>query len=430
AQRGHGAPQPRYAFESQMDMIATDLGMDPAELRLLNARQENTLTTNELKVNTCGLTDAIRKGRELSSWDEKRGKLPKGQGIGMACGGFLSGHGYPIYRTQLPHSAAVIKVSGEGDVATLYTGAVDIGQGSDTVLAQMAAQAMGMEFESMRVIAADTDVTPHDFGAYASRQTLMAGWAVKRAGEEIRDKVLDHAAEMMRQNPDTERIEAHDLDADLGMVFVKDDPETMMTFAQVAYDYFAKKGPLIGSGKYSPPKLGGKYKGAAVGPSPAYSWVAQVSQVTVDEETGQVMVTEVWDIHDCGKVINPQLLHAQVDGALFMGMGEAMYEAMVFDAAGKPLNANLGEYRVPTALDVPHVVSALVDTVDPEGPWGAKEVGEGATVPTMGCYANAIYDAIGVRIYDMPLTPEKVWRAIQERKRQEAEAAGAQDHAR
>lgn len=416
AQRGHGAPQPRYAFESQMDMIAKDLGMDPLDMRLVNARKPDTITPNEFKVNSCAFTEALQEARKISGWDQKKGKLPPGMGIGIGCGGFISGNGYPIYRTNLPHAAAVIKVSEQGDIATLYTGAVDIGQGSDTVLAQMAAEAMGIQYEDIKLVTADTETTPHDFGAYASRQTLMSGWAVKRAGEEVRAKVLEHAAEMMEAS-------AEDLDLDRRLIYVKGSPGKVLPFEEVAKDYFVKKGPLVGGGKYAPPKLGGKFKGAPVGTSPAYSFAAQISQVEVDEETGQVMVTDVWDVHDCGQVINPQLLHAQVEGALFMGMGEAMYEAMVFDANGKPLNPNLGEYRVPTALDVPHVVSSLVDSYEPEGPWGVKEVGEGATLPTMGCYANAIYDAIGIRIYDMPLTPEKVWRAIQERKRLEEEAA-------
>lgn len=414
AQRGHGAPQPRYAFESQIDLVAKHLGIDPIEMRLLNARKPNTKTPNDFQINSCAFTEAILKARDISGWKEKKGKLV-GKGIGIGCGGFISGNGYAIYRTRLPHSGAVIKVSEQGDAATLYTGAVDIGQGSDTVLAMMAAEAIGINYEDIKLVTADTETTPHDFGAYASRQTLMSGWAVKQAGEEIRQKVRELAAEMMEAN-------VEDVEVDRGVVFVKGSPDKTLPFAQVANEYFIRKGPLVGTGKYAPPKLGGTFKGAAVGTSPAYSFAAQISEVEVDEETGQVMVTDVWDVHDCGKVINPMLLHAQVEGALFMGMGEAMYEAMVFDANGKPLNANLGEYRIPTALDVPHMVSELVDSYEPAGPWGVKEVGEGATIPTMGSYTNAIFDAIGIRIYDMPLTPEKVWRAIQERKRLEAEA--------
>ncbi len=413
AQRGHGAPQPRYAWESQLDMIAKDLGIDPVELRLRNARRPNTVTPNDLKVNSCGFVDAIKMAKDLSGWDEKKGKLPLGKGIGMGCGSFISGNGYAIYRTKMPHAAAVIKVSEQGDIATLYTGSVDIGQGSDTVLSQMAAEAMGINYEDIALVTSDTETTPHDFGAYASRQTLMSGAAVKQAGEEVKGKVLELAANMLEAS-------VEDLSLRKRTISVKGSPDRKLDFAVVANEYFIRFGPLVGSGSYTPPKLGGTFKGAAVGTSPAYSFAAQVSEVDVDEETGQCTVTNVTDVHDCGTVVNPQLLHAQVHGALFMGMGEAMYEEALFDKNGKPMNAHLGEYRIPTALDVPNVVNGLVETWEPAAPYGVKEVGEGATVPTMGCYANAIYDAIGIRVYDMPINPEKVWRAIQERKKQEA----------
>jgi 4-hydroxybenzoyl-CoA reductase alpha subunit len=411
AQRGHGVPQPRYAFESHLDMIAKELGMDPIEIRKLNARRPNTTTLNDLKVNSCEFMACLEKAREISGWAGKKGKLPGGRGIGIGCGAFLTGAGYPIYRTRLPHAAAIIKVSEQGDTATLYTGAVDIGQGTETVLAQMAAEAIGINYEDIRVVSADTETTPHDFGAYASRQTLMSGHAVRQAGEEVRRQIIELAADMLEAN-------VADLEIDRRAVFVKGSSEKTLPFETVANEFFIRKGPLVGKGSYTPPKLGGKFKGAAVGTSPAYSFAAQISEVEVDEDTGQVMVTNVWDVHDSGTVINPNLLHAQVEGALFMGMGEAMYEEVMFDDKGNPLNANLAEYRVPTALDVPQVVSELVDSYEPAGPWGVKEVGEGATLPTIGCYANAIYDAIGVRLYDLPLTPEKVWRAIQEKRKQ------------
>ena len=410
AQRGHGVPQPRFAFESHLDMIAKDLGLDPIEIRKVNARRPDTTTLNDLKINSCEFTACLDKAKAVSGWDAKKGKLPPGQGIGVGCGAFVTGAGYPIYRTKMPHSAAVIKVSEQGYSVTLYIGAVDIGQGSDTILAQMAAEAIGVTYEDMRIVAADTGTTPHDFGAYSSRQTFMSGLAVKQAGEEIRRQVIQLAGEMLECG-------AADLDIDRGTIFLRGFPEKKLSFENVASEFFVRKGPLVGKGSYTPPKLGGKFKGAPVGTSPAYSFAAQVSQVKVDEDTGQVMVTDVWDVHDSGTVINPDLLGAQIEGALFMGMGEAMYEEVLFDDKGNPLNANLAEYRVPTSLDVPRMHSQLVDSYEPSGPWGAKEVGEGATLPTMGCYANAIYDAIGVRIYDLPLTPEKVWRAIQERKK-------------
>ncbi len=414
AQRGHGHPQPRYAFECHLDMVAEDLGMDPLELRMRNARQPNTITPNDFKINSCEMEACLEKAKELSGWQEKKESLPSGKGIGVAVGSFVSGAGYPIYRTNLPQASAVIKVNEDGTSATLYTGAVDIGQGSDTVLCQMAAEAMGFTYEQMKIVAADTETTPHDFGAYASRQTLMSGAAVKQAGEEVYQQLLEMASMMLK-------TDFRDLVCCLGMISSKTNPEVTITFAEVAREYFVRKGPLVGKGSYTPPKLGGTFKGAPVGTSPAYSFCAQVSQVDIDEETGEINVEEVWDVHDCGTVINPSLVQAQVHGALFMGVGEAVWEEVLFDDKGKIVNANLGEYRLPTALDMPKVTTDLVfgDELEPAGPWGVKEVGEGATIPTMGCYSNAIYDAMGVRVYSLPLSYEKVWRALKEKREQE-----------
>lgn len=410
AQRGHGAPQPKYAFECHLDMVAKDLHIDPAEIRLRNARKPNTITPNDFQINSCELTSCINKAKEISGWDGKKNKLPKGRGIGIAVGSFVSGAGYPIYRTNLPHAAAIIKVHEDGSVATLYTGATDIGQGSDTVLCQMAAEAMGYVYENMKIVAADTETTPHDFGAYSSRQTLMSGAAVKQAGEEVKRQILEMAAVMMNMDP-------AELDCREGLVYPKFRPEITLPFAKAAREFFVRKGPLMGRGAYTPPKLGGKFKGAAVGTSPAYSFSTQISEVEVDEETGEIHVVDVWDVHDCGTVINPALLEGQVHGALFMGMGETIWEEVQFDSNGKILNPNLSDYRMPTAMDMPRVHSALVQSFEPAGPWGVKEVGEGATIPTMGCYANAIYDAMGVRVYSLPLSYEKVWRALKEKRR-------------
>ena len=277
----------------------------------------------------------------------------------------------------------------------------------------MAAEAMGFTYEQMKIVAADTETTPHDFGAYASRQTLMSGAAVKQAGEEVKAQLLEVAGEMLDFPPE-------DLEVKAGRVFSPRNPEVELTFGDAARRHFVTRGPLVGKGSYTPPKLGGTFKGAPVGTSPAYSFAAQVSEVEVDEETGEVTLHDVWDVHDCGMVINPALLHAQVHGALFMGMGEAIWEQVLFDDKGRILNPNLGEYRLPTALDMPRVHSALVESFEPAGPWGVKEVGEGATLPTMGCFANAITNAVGVRIESLPLTYEKVWRALRERDAQAA----------
>lgn len=412
AQRGHGAVQPRYALECHLDNVAKDLGIDPLELRLRNARKPNTVTCNENQINTCEVTACIQKAREMSGWDKKKGKLPKGRGIGAALGSFVTGAGYPIYRTNLPQSVAIIRVNEDGTAATLYTLATDIGQGSDTVLCQMAAEAMGFTYENMKLVTGDTETCPHDFGAYASRQTLMSGWAVKRAGDEIKNQILEMASIMMKKD-------IEDLDCRKGIVFSKSDPENTKTFSEVAREFLVRNGALIGRGSYTPPKLGGKYKGAAVGTSPCYSFACQISEVEVDEETGEIDVKEVWDVHDSGTVINPLLYHGQVHGALYMGMGESIWEEILYDKDGKTLNPNLAEYRLPTALDMPNINSGNIESYEPTGPWGLKEVGEGATIPTSGCFANAIIDAVGVSINSLPLSYEKVWRALKEKKEKE-----------
>ncbi len=415
AQRGHGAPQPKYAFESHLDNVAADLGIDPMDIRLLNARRPDTVTPNEFRVNTCGLRQCLEKARVLSGWDEKKAHRKPGRGIGVATGSFVSGAGYPIYRTDLPHAAAFVKVHEDGTAATLYTGATDIGQGSDTILCQMAAEGMGYRYEQMKIVASDTETTPHDFGAYASRQTLMSGTAAKRAGEEVKRQILEMASAMLE-------LPADDLDCEHGVVFSKSRPGKTLTFEEVARKHFVLRGPLIGRGVYTPPKLGGRFKGAAVGTSPAYSFGVQVGEVEIDEDTGEITVVGVWDVHDSGTVINPRLFHGQVHGALAMGIGESVWEEVRFDDRGRILNPDLANYRLLTALDMPPIRSEVVETVEPEGPWGAKEIGEGSTNPTMGCFSNAIFDAMGVRVNSLPLSYEKVWRALKEKR--EARSGG------
>ncbi len=414
AQRGHGAPQPKYAFESHLDNIAKALGIDPLDIRLRNARKPNTVTINGFGIQSCELKAALEKAAELTNWREKKAKgLPKGRGIGIATGAFVTGAGYPIYRTDLPHASAIIRVHEDGTAATLYTMACDIGQGSDTVLCQMAAEAMGYRYENMKIVSGDTETTPHDFGAYSSRITLMSGWAVKRAGEEIKKQILEMASTMLNLPPD-------DLDCKDGLVFSISRPDVKpLTFEEVARKFFVLRGPLVGKGFYTPPKLGGNFKGAAVGTSPAYSFNVQAAEVEIDEETGEIKVIEAWDIHDCGQVINPLLMKGQVHGAIYMGMGETVWEEVKFDDKGRILNPNLADYRLPTALDMPKLTITNVPSYEPLAPWGVKEVGEGSTNPTMGAFRNAIFDAMGISINSLPLSFEKVWRALKEKREKE-----------
>lgn len=404
--RGHGCPHPRFAFESLLSMIADDIGMDHIDIRLKNAMTPEYHTCNDLDIHSCELTACIEKVRKKSGWDKKKGKLPKGRGIGIGCGGFVSGAGYPIYRSKFPHSSATIKVVEDGSRAVLFIGDADIGQGSDTVLAMAACEAMGISFDRISVVSADSDITPIGFGAYSSRVTLMGGNAAKMAGEEVKKQIIDAAAEIMK-------VDAAKLGVKDNKVFVKDDPETFIPWEQAGFAHFSKKGPLLGKGHYSPPEgLGGTYKGAAVGTSPAYSFSATVCEVEVDMQTGKVKVLNFWDAHDCGTAINPMLVEGQAEGAVLMGMSEVLFENEVFDKSGRMINADLHNYLIATSADMPVIDSTIVDSYEPAGPYGAKEVGEGATLPILGALANAIADAIGARIFELPITPEKVLETI------------------
>lgn len=409
AMRGHGTPHPRFAFESLLSMIADELGIDHFDIRFKNAMEPETRTCNDLDIHSCEFKACLKKVREKSGWDKKKGKLPKGRGIGIGCGGFVSGAGYPIYRSKFPHSNAMIKVEEDGSKAVLFIGDADIGQGSDTVLAQMAAEAMGISFDRMSVVSADSDITPLGFGAYSSRVTLMGGNASKMAGEEIKKQVISAAAKILNINES--KLGAKD-----NKIFVKNVPDKFVPWEEAATAHFSKNGPLIGKGYYSPPEgLGGTYKGAAVGTSPAFSFSASVCEVEVDMGTGKVKVLNFWDAHDCGTAINPMAVEGQVEGAVVMGMSEVLLENEVFDKQGKMLNADLHNYLIATSADMPIIDSTIVDSFEPEGPFGAKEVGEGATLPVLGAIANAIADAIGVRIYDLPITPEKILDAIKKK---------------
>ncbi|MFQ6615731.1 MAG: molybdopterin cofactor-binding domain-containing protein [Fidelibacterota bacterium] len=406
AMRGHGCPHPRFAFESLLTDMAMELGLDPIDVRLKNAMDPDTRTVNDLDIGSCELKACLETVRKKSNWDKKRGKLPFGRGIGVGCGGFVSGAGYPIYRSSFPHSSATIKVSEDGHTAILYTGETEIGQGSVTVLAQIAAEAMGITYDRIKVVHADTDTTPLGFGSYSSRVTLMGGNACKMAGESIRRQLLEVGSQMM--DVPAERLEIRD-----DRVFEKGHPGNGLAWHEVAARCFALNGPVVGRGHYSPPKdLGGSFKGATVGTSPAYSFTACVCEVEVDLDTGEIKVVKFTDAHDVGTPINPLGVEGQAEGAIAMMLGETLLEGVIFDKKGQILNPNLHDYLLPTAGDIPHIESSTVPSYEPRGPFGAKEVGEGATLPVIGAIANAVYDAIGVRIRELPITPEKVLEAL------------------
>jgi len=423
AMRGHGVPQPRFAFECLLNMMADELQIDPIEIRRRNAMTPDTRTVNDMDIGSCAFSATLDAAGDKSGWTERYGKLPPGKGIGVGSGGFVSGAGYCIFRGQVqlshekprepfqkksifPHANAMVKISEDGMAAVLLIGAAEIGQGSDTVLSQMCAEALGIPVSRLRIRSQDSEIAPLDLGAYSSRVTLMGGHAVSRAGTAVVERMRPYAARLL----DCDEAEVLAREAKM---FVKGDPSRSVAWEEVARKYFNDNGPLVGTGCYKPPDgLGGDYKGATVGTSPAFSFGTSVCELTVDLETGKVKIDRFTDFHDCGTPINPQAVHGQVEGAIVMGASETVMEDVQFDEQGRIMNPNLHGYPIMTIADAPEIFSGVVDSYEPRGPYGAKEIGEGSTLPVLGAVAHAIANATGVWIKELPITPEKILAAL------------------
>ncbi|MCZ6768760.1 MAG: molybdopterin-dependent oxidoreductase [Acidobacteria bacterium] len=402
--RGHGTPQPRFALEVQMDKAAEKLCIDPAELRLKNLIEADSLTANWLKITTCALKTCIRKVVEGSDWNNKFRKLPYGQGVGLACSSYITGAGLPIYWNNMPQSGVQLKLDRSGGV-TAFCGSTDIGQGSDSVLAYVVAEVLGIDPFDIRIVTADTDLTPVDLGSYSSRVTLMTGNAALQAAHRAREFLDEAVAEKLGVPKD--RLVAAE-----GRMFAAEDPERYVEFAQAVQLAEAKFGTIGTVGSYKPPKSPGKYKGAGVGPSPSYSYTACVAQVQVDPETGMVTVEKIWIAHDVGRAINPLLAIGQTEGSVYMGLGEVLMEEQEFRMNVHKIPSML-DYKSPTSEDMCQVETYLVEEPDPEGPFGAKEIGQGPLLPVPPAVVNALHDAVGVRIDEIPVTPEKVLKVLQ-----------------
>ncbi len=421
--RGHGTPQPRFGQEVQLDKIAEKLNLDPAELRLQMVTKPDSLTASWLRIGSTGLEACIRKVVEMSGWKEKHRKLPPGRGVGIACSTYMTGAGVSIYWNKMPHSAVQLLLDRSGQV-TVYCGATEIGQGSDDVLAGLTAEALGIDPGSVRCITGDTGITPIDLGSYSSRVTLMMGNAALQAAGRVRDQLAAAVAEPLDTLP--ERVVFSQ-----GRVFAAEDPGKGMTFVEAVALAEAKFGTLSAVGSYAPPKAPGRYKGAGVGPSPAYSFSACVIETEVDPATGWIHVPKLWIAHDIGRALNPVLAEGQVIGGVYMGLGEALMEAQVFRRLPSKLSAalvhrtpSLLEYKSLTSLDMPEIEVALIEEPDPNGPYGAKEVGQGPLLPVMPALANAVFDAVGVRIDEVPVTPDKVLRALEKKAKGEPARVG------
>ena len=413
--RGHGTVQPRFGQEIQLDKIAEKFKLDPAELRLRIAEAPNAVTANFLKLGTVGLDECIRRVVKISSWNEKFRKLPEGRGVGLACSAYLTGAGLPIYWNAMPHSGVQLKLDRGGGV-TIFCGATEIGQGSDDVLAAIVAEVLGVTTFDIRIYTGDTDLGPVDLGSYSSRVTLMAGNAAMQAAERAK-AMLTEAVEARLDVP-KERLRFADK-----RVFDGAAPEKGVTFHEAVCLAEARFGTVGTVGSYTPPQSPAQFKGGGVGPSPTYSYSAAVVEVTVNSVTGWINVPKIWIAHDIGRALNPALARGQVEGSVYMGLGEALMEEQEFRRLPKRLShalvhkfPSILEYKSPTSLDMPEIVVELVEEPDPRGPFGAKEVGQGPLLPIMPAVANAVYDAVGVRIDEVPITPEKIVKALAEKK--------------
>jgi len=412
--RGHGTVDIRFAFESLIDQMARDMGLDPFAVRRANLLSAPTFTDNDLMVNSYGLPECLDWVETASGWKARKGKLAKGNGVrkglGMACSHYISGASKPVNWTGEPHATVKIKVDFDGSVVVL-SGAADIGQGSSTVLVQSVAEVLGLDMARVRVVTGDSEVVPKDNGSYSSRVTFMVGNAAINAARNLKSLLIAAAARKLEARP--EDIEC------LGELYRAGAQDKGATFDEVVTEALKDCGTITVTGNYStiPESHGGKkYRGSAIGGTMGYSYSAQVVEVSVDEETGVVTVDKVWVAHDCGKALNRLSVEGQVQGSVWMGLGQAMSEEAAYHD-GLMVTANMLDYRVPTIQDSPPIEVGIVESNDPHGPFGAKEAGEGSLAAFLPALTNAIADAIGIRFNDLPVTPDRVFEAIEKRRR-------------
>ena len=409
--RGHGSVQPRFAFECQIDKLAEAIGMDPIAVRRKNLLGANSKTINGMRVTSNGFAECLDAVERASHWGDKFRRMPYGRGVGIAGSMYISGTNYCIYPNEMPQSGVQLKLDRSGR-ATVFCGASEIGQGVDSVLAYIVCEELGLELRDVRVVAADTDLTPVDLGSYSSRETFMVGNACLDAARKLRGLVTGTLSERWGCKPSEVTLAN-------GVACSTRDPEhELMSVKDALQAAEARHGTLGSVGWYQSPKLGGDYRGGTIGASPAYSFTAHVAEVDCDAETGFVTVKKIWVAHDCGRALNPVSVEGQMEGSAYMGFAEALMEEQVFKAGTKAHGAGLHhgpsllDYRIPTSLDTPELEAIIIESVDPEGPYGAKEAGEGPLHPSIPAIANAIYDALGVRCDELPFSPPRVLRLL------------------
>jgi len=413
--RGHGTVDIRFAFESLLDEMATELKLDPLAVRRANYLTAPTFTDNDLMVNSYGLPQCVDWVEHASGWRQRKDKLAKNngnirKGLGFACSHYISGASKPVNWTGEPHATVKIKLDFDGSIVVL-SGAADIGQGSSTILVQTVSEVLGLDLSRVRIVTGDSEVVPKDNGSYSSRVTFMVGNAAIDAAQNLKRVLVAAAARKLEAKP--EEIEC------LGELYRAGAQDKGLTFNEVVTEALRDSGTITVTGNYStiPESQGGKkYRGAAIGGTMGYSYSAQVVEVSVDEDTGVVTVDKVWVAHDCGKALNRLAVEGQVQGSVWMGMGQAMSEETAYHE-GLLITGNMLDYRVPTIQDSPPIEVGIVESNDPHGPFGAKEAGEGSLAAFLPALTNAIADAVGVRFNTLPVTPDRVFAALEKRRR-------------
>ncbi|HTW40406.1 MAG TPA: xanthine dehydrogenase family protein molybdopterin-binding subunit [Thermoplasmata archaeon] len=410
AMRAHGGTNIRYSVETALDILAERMGRDPFDLRAQNAIEPNTTTVNEFLITSTSFLKCLQAAREKSGWDAKFRRLPFGKGVGLGCGFYISGSNSPIHFTpKMPQSTVHLKVDMDGGIA-VHSMQADIGQGSNTLLAAIVAEVLGVDLERVHVQRVDSDVSPIDLGSYSSRVTFMMGNAARSAALRLRAQLLMAAAELLERPVETLET-AHE------RFQVRDQPEVGVSFLHALHKAMESVGALTASGAYDSKPKGGTFKGARAGTAPAYSFAAYVAQVDVDVETGEYHVEKIWAAFDCGRALNRLAVEGQIEGSIHMGLGQVMGESMNY-RGGRLFNPSLLEYKIPTPEQMPEVEILLVGEDDPDGPFGAKEAGEGPLIATLPAVGNALYDAVGARFTELPITPDRVLRGIDLRRKE------------
>ena len=417
--RGHGTVNVRHAFENALDEMAIKLGLDPFAVRRANLITEMGHVANDLWVNSYGLPECLDAVEKASAWKDRKNKLPPGKGLGMACSHYVSGASKPVNWTGEPHATVNLKLDFDGTIVIL-TGASEIGQGSNTILVQCVAEVLGIDPAKVKIVAADSRVTPKDNGSYSSRVTYMVGNAAIEAANNLKGVLVEAAARKLDVAP--EDVEC------LGEIYRAGTQDEGMTFEEVVMAALEGTGTITVKGNFDtmPESWGGKkYRGAAIGGSMAFAYAAQVVEVTVDPETADISVDRVWVAHDCGKALNPLTVEGQIQGSVWMGMGQAMTEETRYHE-GLMITGNMLDYRVPTFVESPPIETYIVESNDPHGPFGAKEAGEASLAGFLPALTSAVADAMGVRVHELPVTPDRLLQLLEDKEREMCASTAAE----